>query len=110
VNKATDLDEVIKAHEGFLATIMTRSLLDIGKRDLLNQLRAIFGTVYKLSDFLTKFDNRVSAEVKTRGKLKITAAAAAQRKFFDDYIVQSKGEVEQLYTVTQVRPTQPSFL
>lgn len=90
------------AHEAFLATIMSRSLLDISKRELLNQLRAIFGTVHKLSDFLTKFDDRIMVEVLTRRNLK--EAAITRKKFFEDFLAQAKGEVEQLYTVTQVSP------
>jgi len=108
VKKATDLDQVIKAHDSFLETITKRALLDLGKRDLLNQLRGIFGTIHKLKDFLTEFDDRVTIEICIRRnpayKSTPVAELEARKHFFIEYIAQAKGEIERIYGVTQVRP------
>jgi hypothetical protein len=105
VEKATDLDQVIRAHNSFLETITKRALLDRGKRELLNQLRGIFATIHQLKDFLTKFDDRVTVEMWTRKGPQLSSAAEqeAQKHFFIEYIAQAKGEIERIYGVTQVR-------
>ena len=105
VKKATDLDQVIKAHESFLETITKRSLLDVGKRELLNQLRGIFATIHQLKEFLTQFDDRVTVEMWTRRDPRTASTPAAElearKHFFIEYIAQAKGEFERIYGVTQ---------
>lgn len=108
VCRATDLDQVIKAHSVFLDNITKRSLLDEGKRELLNQLRGIFETVYKFQAFLTKFDARVGIELNERKKKKMGTytkeeSLELQKGFFTDYVSLAKGEIEALYDTTQVK-------
>ena len=45
LRSAESLDEVIEAHEEFLQTLLKRSLLDDGSRDLLTQLRTIYDRI-----------------------------------------------------------------
>lgn len=45
VEQAQDLDQVIHAHDDFLAALMTRALLEPESRDILSQLRSIFDQV-----------------------------------------------------------------
>lgn len=45
VEQAQDLDQVIHAHDDFLAALMTRALLDDESREIQSQLRAIFDRV-----------------------------------------------------------------
>lgn len=45
VHQAQDLDHIIAAHEVFLDTIISRCLLDVNNRSLLNQLRAVFDQI-----------------------------------------------------------------
>ncbi|XP_077516046.1 gamma-tubulin complex component 3 isoform X3 [Amblyomma americanum] len=47
VAQAQDLDQVIHAHDDFLAALMTRALLDPESRDILSQLRSIFDQVLR---------------------------------------------------------------
>jgi len=106
VEKATDLDQIIKAHDGFLESITKHALLDLDKRELLNQLRGVLGTVLTLKDFLTKFDDRVTKEMRSRrGKAyKETPQSEldARNTLFMEYIQQAKVEIERIYDVTQV--------
>ena len=101
------MDQVIKAHAIFLENITKRSLLDDGKRELLNQLRGIFQTVHRFQNFLTKFDSRVSAELERRNQKKNAkfpeTARGSQKDFFKDFVSLAKGEIEALYDTTQVR-------
>jgi len=104
VSKASDLDEVIKAHNKFLQAITSRSLLDPESRELLNQLRGIFDSVHELKSFLMEFDNRATLELQCRKGLKPNSneQQQAQSQFFASYIIQAKGKIETLYTTTQV--------
>lgn len=104
VNKASDLDEVIKSHQKFLDTIFKRSLLDSENRDLLNQLRGIFDSVHELRIFLKEFNERVEVEVQNRKSLEPNTeeGRSAQKQFFASYVMQAKGKIETLYTTTQV--------
>ena len=45
INTAESLDEIILAHEEFLATLVSRALLDDRSRDILTQLRAIYDRI-----------------------------------------------------------------
>ncbi|KAA0721926.1 Gamma-tubulin complex component 3 -like protein [Triplophysa tibetana] len=45
VHQARDLDHIIAAHDVFLDTIISRCLLDVNNRSLLNQLRAVFDQI-----------------------------------------------------------------
>lgn len=105
MNKASDLDEVIKSHQKFLDTIFKRSLLDAESRDLLNQLRGIFDSVHELRTFLKEFNERVEVEVQSRKDLQPNTeeVRCRQRQFFASYVMQAKGKIETLYTTTQVR-------
>ncbi|KAH9369705.1 hypothetical protein HPB48_007672 [Haemaphysalis longicornis] len=59
VEQAQDLDQVIHAHDDFLAALMTRALLDDESREIQSQLRAIFDRVL---DF-TKLQGVLLAEL-----------------------------------------------
>uniref|UniRef100_A0A672S5M7 Uncharacterized protein n=1 Tax=Sinocyclocheilus grahami TaxID=75366 RepID=A0A672S5M7_SINGR len=45
VQQAQDLDHIIAAHDVFLDSIISRCLLDVNNRPLLNQLRAVFDQI-----------------------------------------------------------------
>ncbi|XP_071839053.1 gamma-tubulin complex component 3 homolog isoform X2 [Apostichopus japonicus] len=65
VNKATDLDKIIAAHETFLDTILQRSLLDNESQKLLTQLRVIFDLVVQFQGMQEEFF-KVSLEERER--------------------------------------------
>ncbi|XP_076370838.1 gamma-tubulin complex component 3 homolog isoform X1 [Tachypleus tridentatus] len=69
VMSAEDLDQVIAAHEQFLDSIMTRSLLDEESKDVLTQLRAIYDLVIRFQGIQTKFWYQALSEVDARKKL-----------------------------------------
>uniref|UniRef100_L7M6C4 Putative gamma-tubulin complex dgrip91/spc98 component n=1 Tax=Rhipicephalus pulchellus TaxID=72859 RepID=L7M6C4_RHIPC len=50
VEQAQDLDQVIHAHDDFLAALMTRALLEPESRDILSQLRSIFDQVLRFKE------------------------------------------------------------
>jgi gamma-tubulin complex component 3 len=104
VEKSSDLDEVISAHESFLDTVTNRSLLNSSSRKLLNQLRGIFDTVHEFKDFLNKFDSSVMVEYERRKNIKIHSPEQlreAQKEFFKKFVSHAKGKVETIYTAFQ---------
>ncbi|THD20020.1 Gamma-tubulin complex component [Fasciola hepatica] len=93
IHGATDLDEVIEAHQAFLTSVITRCLLDAPSRQLIGQLRTIFDLILNFTQLhhelnqvalaeLTKreyFANEV-AEATRRGKWGTNNAKDAQEK------------------------------
>jgi gamma-tubulin complex component 3 len=66
LRSAESLDEVIGAHEIFLRTLVKRSLLDEGSRDLLTQLRAIYDRIIEYQGIQSKLYISAVAEVEAR--------------------------------------------
>ena len=51
---ARDMDQLISAHEEFLATIIKRSLLDHNSANILNQLRILLDQINKFQNIQVK--------------------------------------------------------
>lgn len=73
VEQAQDLDQVIHAHEDFLAALMARTLLEPESRDILSQLRSIFDQVLRFKEVqgellfqLTSGSNSLRAQASLR--------------------------------------------
>jgi len=66
LRSAESLDEVIGAHEVFLRTLVKRSLLDEGSRDLLTQLRAVYDRIVEFQGIQAKLYISAAAEKEAR--------------------------------------------
>ncbi|PAA71146.1 hypothetical protein BOX15_Mlig015408g3 [Macrostomum lignano] len=101
VKGACDLDAVIGAHQRFLATVVTRCLLDERSREILTQLRAVFDLIIQYEHALGAMFDALSEEAAIRdrfedeteratkaGKWGLGAereeAERARRRVFDD--------------------------
>ncbi|XP_076356423.1 gamma-tubulin complex component 3 homolog isoform X1 [Tachypleus tridentatus] len=76
---AEDLDQVIAAHEEFLDSIMTRSLLDEESKDVLTQLRAIYDLIIRYQNIQTKFWQQALSEIEARKALEIRINAKTEK-------------------------------
>lgn len=63
---AESLDEVIDAHEEFLATLLKKSLLDERSKDQLTQLRSIYDRIVEFQGIQNKLYIQAVAEVEER--------------------------------------------
>lgn len=66
VKSAEDLDQIICAHEEFLDTIMTRSLLDESSVDILTQLRTIYDVIISFRNVQDEFLTMANKELMNR--------------------------------------------
>ncbi|KTG36173.1 hypothetical protein cypCar_00011803 [Cyprinus carpio] len=93
VQQAQDLDHIIAAHDVFLDTVISRCLLDVNNRSLLNQLRAVFDQIIEFQNAqdtlyrsaLEELQLRIQFEDKKRrreemGEWGVTAEQEAEEK------------------------------
>uniref|UniRef100_A0A8C2HFT9 Tubulin, gamma complex associated protein 3 n=1 Tax=Cyprinus carpio TaxID=7962 RepID=A0A8C2HFT9_CYPCA len=93
VQQAQDLDHIISAHDVFLDTVISRCLLDVNNRSLLNQLRAVFDQIIEFQNAqdtlyrsaLEELQLRIQFEDKKRrreemGEWGVTAEQEAEEK------------------------------
>ncbi|KAA3675425.1 gamma-tubulin complex component 3 [Paragonimus westermani] len=66
IQVATDLDEVIEAHQGFLSSVITRCLLDAPSRQLIGQLRTIFDLILSFTQLHQELNALAYQELSAR--------------------------------------------
>ncbi|XP_064473706.1 gamma-tubulin complex component 3-like isoform X2 [Ornithodoros turicata] len=81
VEHAQDLDQIIKAHEEFLSTIMTRALLDTDSRDVLSELRSIFEQVLRFKQVQDEIFSGALKEIDARAEEKKHPAVVTRTSF-----------------------------
>lgn len=66
IHGATDLDEVIEAHQAFLTSVITRCLLDAPSRQLVGQLRTMFDLILSFTQLHHELNQVAQAELTKR--------------------------------------------
>lgn len=79
IHVATDLDEVIEAHQTFLSNVLTRCLLDPPSRQLIAQLRTIFDLVLSFTQLFNDLIGVANAELAVRERYANEVSEATRR-------------------------------
>ncbi|XP_049773994.1 gamma-tubulin complex component 3-like isoform X1 [Schistocerca cancellata] len=66
VQQAEGLDDVIRAHDAFLATVRAGAFLDEGTQSLAAQLRSVYDLMLQLQGLEEQLHNRASVELEAR--------------------------------------------
>lgn len=66
IDTAESLEDVIQAHEEFLCTLLSRSLLDDRGREMLTQLRAIYDRILEFQGIQDRLHEESAAEFESR--------------------------------------------
>lgn len=66
IDESEDLDQLIKAQEDFLTTVIYRTMLDSQSKNLSTQLRAIYDTIIDFQDIQNDLFGRIECELKRR--------------------------------------------
>ncbi|VDD82696.1 unnamed protein product [Mesocestoides corti] len=78
INDATDLDEVINAHKGFLSNVISRCLLDRSSGQLRYQLRAIFDVIVNFSQLNMDLQDLAKEELELRSQMQREVEGSAR--------------------------------
>ncbi|KAF5398523.1 Gamma-tubulin complex component [Paragonimus heterotremus] len=79
IQVATDLDEVIEAHQGFLSSVITRCLLDAPSRQLIGQLRTIFDLILSFTQLHQELNALAYQELSARERYANEMVEATRR-------------------------------
>lgn len=70
IEKAEDIDQLIKAQEDFLSTVIYRTMLDSQSKALSTQLRAIYDSITDFQNIQNDLFGQIECEIKRRDQFK----------------------------------------
>ncbi|XP_026102596.1 LOW QUALITY PROTEIN: gamma-tubulin complex component 3 homolog, partial [Carassius auratus] len=106
VLQAQDLDHIIAAHDVFLDTIISRCLLDVNNRSLLNQLRAVFDQIIEFQNAQDTLYRSALEELQLRIQFE---DKKRQREEMGEWGVTAEQEAEENRRVQEFKDTIPKM-
>uniref|UniRef100_A0A671PW02 Gamma-tubulin complex component 3 homolog n=1 Tax=Sinocyclocheilus anshuiensis TaxID=1608454 RepID=A0A671PW02_9TELE len=106
VQQAQDLDHIIAAHDVFLDSIISRCLLDVNNRPLLNQLRAVFDQIIEFQNAQDTLYRSALEELQLRIQFE---DKKRQREEMGEWGVTAEQEAEENRRVQEFKDTIPKM-
>uniref|UniRef100_A0A673GPV4 Gamma-tubulin complex component 3 homolog n=1 Tax=Sinocyclocheilus rhinocerous TaxID=307959 RepID=A0A673GPV4_9TELE len=106
VQQAQDLDHIIAAHDVFLDSIISRCLLDVNNRSLLNQLRAVFDQIIEFQNAQDTLYRSALEELQLRIQFE---DKKRQREEMGEWGVTAEQEAEENRRVQEFKDTIPKM-